>query len=160
MSRCAAVYVRQSDPYQRLHNTGSTAVQRALSEQAQVLGWSIERVRIYEDGGKSATFRAERPQFDRLLEAILKREIGMVLVVDPSRTARNLEEWGKLVELLRLTDTLMFSEDNVFDVTNSEDEARLNESFLDLHEAYRESMQRMRESTEAQARVGKLKNAL
>ncbi|MFB9991649.1 recombinase family protein [Deinococcus oregonensis] len=156
-SQEAAPYLRQSSKKQAKHNTGSRELQRALVQNALDLGWSLDRITMYEDGGRSAAFRSEREKFDQLIDEIRTGHIGLVLITDPSRGARNLEDWGKLIEMLRLTGTLIHSHGTLYDPRLLEDEAELNWAYQECHEAYRERHQRTQESALALAREGKLR---
>jgi DNA invertase Pin-like site-specific DNA recombinase len=91
MPKRVAIYVRVS--------TDGQTVQNQLGELRQVAdrhGWQI--VRIYADEGISGTKGREgRPEFDKLLKAIARREIDMVAAWSVDRLGRSLKD---LVSLL------------------------------------------------------------
>jgi DNA invertase Pin-like site-specific DNA recombinase len=91
MPKRVAIYVRVS--------TDGQTVQNQLGELRQVAdrhGWEI--VQIYADEGISGTKGREgRPEFDKLLKAIARREIDMVAAWSVDRLGRSLKD---LVSLL------------------------------------------------------------
>ena len=87
LSRSAIVYVRQSTMHQVRNNTWSREWQYDLKARAEQLGWSDITV-IDDDLGSSGGGTA-RPGFDRMLAAVCRNEVGVILAVDASRLARN-----------------------------------------------------------------------
>jgi DNA invertase Pin-like site-specific DNA recombinase len=86
MPKRVAIYVRVS--------TDGQTVQNQLGELRQVAdrhGWEI--VQTYADEGISGTKGREgRPEFDRLLKAIARREVDMVAVWSVDRLGRSLKD--------------------------------------------------------------------
>ena len=87
LSREAIIYVRQSTMKQVLGNPGSREWQYGLRDRAGALGWP-EPVVIDEDLGRSGG-GGPRPGFDRMLGAVCRGEVGIILAVDATRLARN-----------------------------------------------------------------------
>ena len=87
LTRPAWVYVRQSTPGQVRNNRESRGRQYALEGRARQLGWN-EVVVVDEDLGRSGS-GTQRPGYDRLLAAVCRSEVGMVLSLEASRLARN-----------------------------------------------------------------------
>lgn len=158
--RLAIVYVRQSEPAQVLKHTGSADWQRSLSQTAVSLGWPPERVVIVEEPGVSSAFGTVRKQFRHLLTLVRTFQVGVVMVVDQTRSARNDADWGLLVELMAQTNTLMYCDEQVFDPNNFLDRLNLSLSQALAIADTQQLRERMRESTLAKARAGTLKTRL
>jgi DNA invertase Pin-like site-specific DNA recombinase len=112
-ARGACVYVRQSDPYQVKHNLESQRLQYELQEKARQFGFSEVRV-IDEDLGLSATATDKRTGFQNLVLQVTSRAVGMILVREASRLARNNADWYHLLDLCGLFDTLIADQDGVY----------------------------------------------
>ncbi len=105
-ARKAMLYVRQSSPYQVLHNRESQALQYAMRDRLRQLGWSeIEVV----DEDRSAAGGAPRAGFERMVAEVCLGKVGAALEV--SRFARNSRDWQQLVEMCRVVDTLLIDQD-------------------------------------------------
>lgn len=113
LSRSAIVYVRQSTMHQVRTNAESRRWQYDLKARAEQLGWSDVTV-IDEDLGRSGGGTA-RPGFDRMLAAVCRNEVGVILAVDASRFARNGREWHTLIEFCGLVGCLLADEQAVYD---------------------------------------------
>ena len=96
LSRAAWVYVRQSTPGQVRHNHESQGRQYALRDRALHLGWH-QVVVVDDDLGHSGGGTA-RPGYDRLLAAVCRNDVGVVLSLEASRLARNGREWHTLID--------------------------------------------------------------
>jgi DNA invertase Pin-like site-specific DNA recombinase len=118
-TRQAVIYVRQSHPNQVLHHPESARRQYGLTERAQQLGWGAEQIRIIdEDQGKTAAGSAAahgRDGFADLVSAVGLGEVGLVLVLEVSRLARNSAEWYRLLELCALAGTLIADDTTIYD---------------------------------------------
>ena len=113
LSREAIIYVRQSTMKQVLGNPGSREWQYGLRDRAGALGWP-EPVVIDEDLGRSGG-GGSRPGFDRMLGAVCRGEIGIILAVDATRLARNGMEWHRLIDHCALVGCLLADEQSVYD---------------------------------------------
>ena len=87
LQRAGCVYIRQSSPFQVRNNLESQRLQYGLEEYARELGFHDVRM-IDEDLGITGS-GIERPGFDRLLAAVGKGEVGLILALEASRLARN-----------------------------------------------------------------------
>ena len=115
LERAAFVYLRQSSPAQVEHNRESTARQYALAERAAQLGWPREQVvLIDEDLGLSGSSTDQRSGFARLTREVALTHVGIVLVLEVSRLARNNADWYRLLELCGVTDTLIGDSEGVY----------------------------------------------
>ncbi len=116
------VYVRQSSVVQvRVHGE-STARQYGLAATAVELGWAPGGVlTIDADLGVSGRFGAHRDGFTELLARVCRGEVGAIFGLEVSRLARSSGEFARLLELARLTDTLLVDADGVYDLSNVND---------------------------------------
>lgn len=115
LERAAFVYLRQSSPSQVEQNRESTARQYALADRASQLGWSPSQVMILdEDLGLSGSTAHQRSGFARLTSEVALHHVGIVLVLEVSRLARNNADWYRLLELCGVTDTLIGDSDGIY----------------------------------------------
>lgn len=120
--RTALVYVRQSTLTQVRDHTESTARQYALVEEAVGLGWPRAKVEVIdEDLGVSGASTEGRDGFRRLVARVCLGEVGAVLGLEVSRLARSSADLSRLLELARLTDTLVIDGDGVYDLADFND---------------------------------------
>src|ERR1019366_6965343 len=147
LSRKAILYVRQSSPYQVIHNLESQKLQYAMESRLHQLGWREIEV-VDDDLGRSAAGGVTRAGFERMVAA---REV--------SRFARNSREWQQLVEVCRVVDTVLIDQEMVYAPRLSNDrlllglKGSLNEYELDL------LRQRSVEARRKKARRGELLQA-
>jgi len=114
--RLAYVYVRQSTPEQVHQHQESTERQYRLRKRALALGWPASGIEIIdEDQGRSGRATAHRPGFQRLTAQVSLGEVGLVLMLEASRLARNNSDWHYLIEICGLRGTLIADEDAVYD---------------------------------------------
>jgi DNA invertase Pin-like site-specific DNA recombinase len=113
--RIAFVYVRQSTPLQVIENRESTERQYHLRERAIELGWPSSRVEVIdEDQGRSGSTAAHRSGFQRLAAEVVLGKVGMVLMLEASRLARNNSDWYRLIEICGVSGTLIADEGAVY----------------------------------------------
>jgi len=113
--RTAFVYVRQSTPVQVMENRESTERQYRLRDRAIELGWPPSRVEVIdEDQGRSGSTAAHRTGFQRLATEVSLGKVGIVLMLEASRLARNNSDWYRLMEICGLSGTLIADEGGVY----------------------------------------------
>jgi DNA invertase Pin-like site-specific DNA recombinase len=113
--RIAFVYVRQSTPLQVMENRESTERQYRLRERAIELGWPPSQVEVIdEDQGRSGSTAAHRTGFQRLATEVSMGKVGIVLMLEASRLARNNSDWYRLMEICGLSGTLIADECGVY----------------------------------------------
>ena len=116
------MYVRQSSLAQVREHTESTARQYALAEQATALGWAPGSVQVIDaDLGVSGRSTEGRDGFRYLVSRVCLGEVGAVFGLEVSRLARSTADLARLLELARLTDTLLIDGDGVYDLTDFND---------------------------------------
>lgn len=120
LERSAILYVRQSTPYQVVHNKESVRLQYLMKERLQELGWREVEI-IDEDLGKSAAGTSDRSGFEQMVAKVCLGKVGAVAAREVSRFARNNREWHLLVEMCAVVHTLLIDHESVFDPRNSND---------------------------------------
>ena len=122
LQRLALVYLRQSSMAQVRENTESTARQYALADEAARLGWPVSQVEVIDaDLGLSGRSAANRPGFKDLLGRVCLGEVGAIFGLEVSRLARSSADLARLLELARLTDTLVIDADGIYDLADIND---------------------------------------
>ena len=155
LERKAILYVRQSSPYQVIHNLESQKLQYAMEERLRHLGWHEIEV-VDEDLGRSAAGAVTRVGFERMVADVCLGKVGAVAAREVSRFARNSREWQQLVEVCRVVDTVLIDQEMVYAPRLSNDrlllglKGSLNEYELDL------LRQRSVEARREKARRGEL----
>jgi len=113
--RNALVYVRQSTPLQVIENRESTERQYHLRERAIELGWPSSRVEVIdEDQGRTGSTSIHRSGFQRLAAEVVLGKVGIVLMLEASRLARNNSDWYRLIEICGVSGTLIADEGAVY----------------------------------------------
>lgn len=120
LERSAILYVRQSTPYQVVHNEESVRLQYLMKERLQEFGWREVEI-IDEDLGKSAAGTSDRSGFEQMVAKVCLGKVGAVAAREVSRFARNNREWHLLVEMCAVVHTLLIDHESVFDPRNSND---------------------------------------
>lgn len=122
LGRAALIYVRQSTMAQVRNNTESTARQYGLAAQAARLGWPDPAIEVIDaDLGISGRHAANREGFKDLMGRVCLGEVGAVFGLEVSRLARSSADLSKLLELARLTDTLVIDADGIYDLCDIND---------------------------------------
>lgn len=122
LSRLAIVYVRQSTVAQVRQNTESTNRQYGLAGTAAELGWMAEQIVVVDaDLGVSGRFGSERDGYRQIVARMCLGEVGAVFGLEVSRFGRSNADLTRLMELARLTDTLLIDVDGVYDLASVND---------------------------------------
>jgi DNA invertase Pin-like site-specific DNA recombinase len=122
LERTAVVYVRQSSLAQVREHTESTARQYALADQAVALGWDRGNVQVIDaDLGVSGRSTEGRDGFRGLVSRVCLGEVGAIFGLEISRLARSSADLSRLLELARLTDTLLIDGDGLYDLADFND---------------------------------------
>jgi len=120
--RSALIYVRQSSLAQVRDNTESTARQYGLVEEAVRLGWARSAVEVIDaDLGLSGRSAEHRSGYKELVGRVCLGEVGAIFGLEVSRLARSSADLSRLLELSRLTDTLVVDADGIYDLANFND---------------------------------------
>jgi DNA invertase Pin-like site-specific DNA recombinase len=122
LERLAAVYVRQSSPYQVSNNKESAEVQASFRKVAVAWGWPDSRiVLIDEDQARSATSAEERAGFQRLLTEVNLNHVGIIFGFQVSRLSRANADWYHLLDRCAIFHTLLADLDGIYDPTQYND---------------------------------------
>jgi len=119
LQRAVVVYVRQSTLAQVREHIESTMRQYALAEEATRLGWPAGAVEVIDAVSGRST--EGRDGFKALVARICLGEVGAVFGLEISRLARSSADLSRLLELARLTDTLVIDADGVYDLADFND---------------------------------------
>jgi DNA invertase Pin-like site-specific DNA recombinase len=157
LERAAIVYVRQSTLAQVREHTESTLRQYDLAAQAARLGWPAAAIEVIDaDLGLSGRTASGRDGFKQLVARVCLGEVGAVFGLEVSRLARSNADLARLLELARLTSTLVIDNDGVYDLSDINDRLLLGlksqMSEAELHWL----TSRMHEAKRAAARRGEL----
>ncbi len=122
LARTALIYVRQSTLAQVRNNTESTARQYGLADQAARLGWAGSAIEVIDaDLGLSGRSAQGRAGFKEVVGRVCLGEVGAIFGLEVSRLARSSADLSKLLELARLTNTLVIDADGVYDLSDFND---------------------------------------
>ena len=122
LARAAVIYVRQSTYAQVRDHTESTARQYGLAGEAVRLGWPSQLVEVIDaDLGLSGSTTTSREGFKALVARVCLGEIGAIFGLEVSRLSRSNADFARLLELARLTDTLLVDAEGVYDLTDYND---------------------------------------
>src|SRR5450756_560924 len=121
-ARTAVIYVRQSTMAQVRDHTESTARQYVLVDEASRLGWPASAIEVIDtDLGVSGRSRQGRDGFKALVAQVCLGEVGAIFGLEVSRLARSSADLSRLLELARLTDTLVIDGDGIYDLAEFND---------------------------------------
>src|SRR5674476_691284 len=121
-ARTAVIYVRQSTLAQVRDHTESTARQYALAGEASRLGWPAGGIEVIDtDLGVSGRSTEGRDGFKALVARVCLGEVGAIFGLEVSRLARSSADLSRLLELARLTDTLVIDADGIYDLAEFND---------------------------------------
>lgn len=156
--RTAIVYIRQSTLVQVRDHAESTRRQYGLAGEAARLGWPASDIEVIDaDLGLSGRSATHRDGFKHLVARVCLGEVGAVFGLEVSRLARSNADLSRLLELARLTDTLVIDADGVYDLADINDrlllglKSQMSEAELHLLTS------RLRESKRAAAARGELR---
>lgn len=122
LERGALIYIRQSSLAQVRDHTESTARQYALVDEAVRLGWARQTVEVIDaDLGLSGRSAEHRSGFKDLVGRVCMGEVGAIFGLEVSRLARSSADLSRLLELARLTDTLVIDGDGIYDLASFND---------------------------------------
>lgn len=111
-SRGAVHVAFRRDP---LENRERTERQYNLRERAIELGWPASRVEVMDkDQGRSGSTATYGTGFQRLAAEVGLGKVGIVLMLEASRLARNNSDWYRLIEICGISGTLIADESAVY----------------------------------------------
>ena len=113
LERAAVVYVRQSTDFQVHNHVERQRLQYELTTHAKELGFRTVTV-IDDDLGTSAS-GVHRPGFEKLLTAVCRGEVGLVLSLEASRLSRNGRDWHTLLDFCVIVGCLVGDKTTLYD---------------------------------------------
>src|SRR5438128_2470318 len=117
LERTAIISVRQSTMAHVRDNRESQARQYGLVEEAARLGWPASKIDVIDaDLGLSGRSADRRSGFRELVSRVCLGEVGAIFGLEVSRLARSSADLARLLELARLTDTLIIDADGMYDL--------------------------------------------
>lgn len=122
LARRAVVYLRQSSDKQVRHNKESQRLQYGLRDRSRELGWREIEVLDVDLGRSASLGAAHREGFDRLVAAVARREVGIVMSREVSRLIRTDKDWCQLMEVCQVFDTLVGDAEQVYDLSLVDDQ--------------------------------------
>jgi DNA invertase Pin-like site-specific DNA recombinase len=156
--RAAIVYVRQSTLMQVREHTESTMRQYDLAAAAARLGWAGGDIEVIDsDLGLSGRSATQREGFKALVARVCLGEVGAVFGLEVSRLARSNADLARLLELARLTDTLVIDNDGVYDLSDINDRLLLGMKSQMSEAELHWLTSRLQESKRAAAARGELR---
>ena len=122
LERSAIVYVRQSSPQQvRQHHEGRR-LQYAMKNELIALGWPVSKIEIIDDDlGVTASGKARRKGFERLLSQVALGRVGIIAAREVTRFARDSSDWQRLLEVCRQVNTILVDHATVYDLKSADD---------------------------------------
>src|SRR5688500_2304418 len=122
LERKALVYLRQSSLKQVRENLESQHLQYALTERARGLGFRNVEVIDSDLGCSAGLGAARRVGFDRVVAAVARGEVGLILSREASRLSRTDRDWCHLLEVCQIFDTLIADDEQVYDLSLLDDQ--------------------------------------
>ncbi len=156
LKRKAVVYVRQSTDRQVRENVESQRLQRELQVLARELGWREVEVLEHDLGCSASVGAKRREDFDRLVGAVARGEVGIILSREVSRLSRTDKDWCHLLEVCRVFDTLLAESDRLYDLREMDDQLVLGIKGTMSVVEINVLRHRLQQGMEAKARRGEL----
>jgi len=120
--RKAFLYIRQSTTRQIHENAESTKRQYALREKLIMMGWDGNQIEVIDsDLGQSGAKSEERLGFQYLVSEVSMGRAGIIAGIEVSRLSRSSSDWGRLLQISALSDTLIMDEDGIYNVNDFND---------------------------------------
>jgi len=103
-------------------NAESTLRQYALKEKLIRFGWQEESITVIDcDLGQSGAETSGRDGFKQLVADVGSGEVGAVASIECSRLSRSSRDWGRLMEICAITQTVLIDDDGTYDPNNFND---------------------------------------
>lgn len=160
LDRNAVVYLRQSSDRQVQKNLESQRLQYGLADWARDMGWAKVEI-IDADLGVSASVGGpDRDGFDRLIELVVRGDVGIILSREASRLSRTDKDWCRVFEVCPLFDTLIGDGQQVYDLNLLDDQLVMGMKGTISVVELRMLQLRLRAAAEAKAERGELERLL
>jgi DNA invertase Pin-like site-specific DNA recombinase len=140
-------------------NLESQRLQYALANRARKVGFADVEV-IDSDLGVSAGIGSTREGFDRLVSEVAQGQVGAVVSRAVSRLSRTDKDWCHLLEICQIFDTLIMDEEQVYDLSEIDDQLVLGIKGTMSVVELKVLKMRMLQGRDEKARRGELKTRL
>jgi len=118
----AIVYLRQSSAGQVKNNVEGKERQRKMVERPVELGWSHDQVSLLgNDTGNSGSSLHGRDDYQRMFEAVMAGEVGIICALELSRLVRENQDWIQLVRICRYKGVLLADAHRVYEPSDAQD---------------------------------------
>lgn len=160
LDRKAVLHLRQSSDRQVQENLESQRLQYGLADWAREMGWTEVEIIDVDLGVSASVGSPDRNGFERLIELVVRGEVGIILSREASRLSRTDKDWCRVFEVCPLFDTLIGDGQQVYDLKLMDDQlvmgikGTMSVVELGILQA------RMRAATEAKAERGELERML
>jgi len=126
LERLAFVYLRQSSPTQVKRNLEGKERQRRMRQHVLELGWPEQQIcMLAGDTGNSGGSLHGRDDYQRMLEAVVSQQAGLICACELSRLVRDNQDWNQLVRVCRYKGALLADEHRIYDPASSQDRVLL-----------------------------------
>ena len=120
-----ALYIRVSGEEQKIHGLSLEAQQERLEKYARERGWLISGV--YIDAAKTARKHLhKRTEFQRMIEAVKRNEVDMLLFCRLDRWFRSVADYYKIMEILQEHGCEWLTTDEEYDTTTANGRLYIN----------------------------------
>ena len=103
-------------------NTESTKRQYALKDKLVEMGWDLSRIEVIDnDLGRSGADTDRRHGFQYLVSEVSLGHAGIIAGTEVSRLSRSSVDWGRLLEISALTNTLIMDEEGIYNANDIND---------------------------------------
>ena len=120
-----ALYIRVSGEEQKMHGLSLEAQQERLEKFARERGWLI--VGVYIDAAKTARKHLhKRTEFQRMIEAVKRNEIDILLFCRLDRWFRSVADYYKIMEILHDHNCEWLTTDEEYDTTSANGRLYIN----------------------------------
>jgi DNA invertase Pin-like site-specific DNA recombinase len=119
-------------------NVESTSRQYALKDRLIQFGWRPEDIVTVDcDLGLSGSGSSEREGFKKLVADVGNDEVGAIACLETSRLSRNSQDWGRLMEICSITQTVLIDADGIYNLSDINDRMLLGlKGTMSEHELY------------------------
>jgi DNA invertase Pin-like site-specific DNA recombinase len=107
---------------QVLINTESTIRQYALKDRLILLGWDDSMIEVIDcDLGRSGAEAIRRDGFRQMLADVGEGNVGAIACIECSRLSRSSSDWGRLMEICALSETILIDDDGIYNPNDFND---------------------------------------
>lgn len=109
LQRRAVLYIRCA-----VYSAASVDQQMTQKDFALKWGWSVDAIEVISDDLGASGLNANRTGYQRVIQMIELRQVGLVLVSDIARVSRSSAELARFLNLCQSTNTLVAVNGTIF----------------------------------------------